>query len=43
MKSPRCNHTAAFKVKVAIAVLKGDQTLAVLAERFDCLPIEFEK
>ena len=35
MRRPRCNHTAAFKAKVAIAALKGDQTLAVFAEKFD--------
>jgi transposase len=38
MKRPRRNHTAAFKAKVAIAALKGDQTLAALAEKFDVHP-----
>ena len=38
MKRPRPNHTAVFKAKVAIAVIKGDQTLAQLAERFDVHP-----
>ena len=38
MRSPRRNHTAAFKAKVAIAALKGDETLAALAERFDIHP-----
>ena len=38
MRSPRRNHTAAFKAKVAIAALKGDETLAPLAERFDIHP-----
>ena len=33
MRRPRRNHTAAFKAKVAIAALKGDETLAALAER----------
>ena len=34
----RRNHTAAFKDKVAIAALKGDETLAALAEKFDVHP-----
>jgi hypothetical protein len=34
MRRPRRNHTAAFKAKVAIAALKGDETLAALAEKF---------
>ena len=38
MRRPRSNHTAAFKSKVAIAALKGDETLAALAERFDVHP-----
>ena len=37
MRRPRRNHTA-FKAKVAIAALKGDETLATLAERFDIHP-----
>ena len=28
MRRPRRNHTAAFKAKVAIAAVKGDETLA---------------
>jgi len=38
MRRPRRNHSAAFKAKVAIAAVKGDQTLAQLAERFDIHP-----
>ena len=38
MRSPRRNHTAAFKAKVAIAALKDDETLAALAEKFDVHP-----
>ena len=38
MRRPRRNHTASFKAKVAIAALKGDETLAALAERFDVYP-----
>ncbi len=35
MRSPRRNHSAAFKAKLALAAVKSDQTLAQLAERFD--------
>jgi len=35
MRRPRRNHTAVFKAKVAVAALKGDKTLAELAEKFD--------
>lgn len=38
MRRPRRNHTAAFKAKVAIAALKGDETLAALAKKFDVHP-----
>ena len=38
MRRPRRNHSAAFKAKVAIAAVKGDQTLTQLAERFDVHP-----
>ena len=34
-RRPRRNHTAAFKAKVALAAIKGDRTLAQLAEQFD--------
>jgi len=34
----RRNHTPAFKAKVALAALKGDRTLAQLAEQFDVHP-----
>ena len=34
-RRPRRNHTAAFKAKVALAALKGDKTLAELAQQFD--------
>ena len=34
-KRTRRNHSAAFKAKVALATLKGDKTLAELAQHFD--------
>jgi transposase len=34
----RRNHTPTFKAKVAIAAIKGDQTIAELAKRFDVHP-----
>jgi len=35
MKSKRRNHSGQFKAKVAFAALKGDQTLAELASRYE--------
>ena len=37
-KRARRNHTPAFKARVALAAIKGDQTLAQLAEQFDVHP-----
>ena len=37
-RRPRRNHSAAFKAKVALAAIKGEQTLAQLAEQFDVHP-----
>ena len=37
-RRPRRNHTPAFKAKVAVAAVKGDRTLAQLAEQFDVHP-----
>jgi transposase len=34
-RSPRRNHSPAFKAKVAIAAIKGEKTLAELAQQFD--------
>ena len=37
-KRPRRNHMAAFKAKVALAAVKGEKTLAELAQQFDVHP-----
>ena len=37
-RRPRRNHSRAFKAKVALAAIKGDRTLAQLAEQFDVHP-----
>jgi len=35
-KRPRRNHAPAFKAKVALAAIKGEKTLAELAQQFEC-------
>jgi transposase-like protein len=37
-RRPRRNHTPVFKSKVALAAIKGDKTLAELAQQFDVHP-----
>ena len=37
-RRPRRNHTPGFKAKVALDAIKGDRTLAQLAEQFDVHP-----
>ena len=37
-RRPRRNHTPAFKAKVALAAIKGEKTLAELAQQFDIHP-----
>jgi transposase-like protein len=37
-KRPRRNHSPAFKTKVPLAAIKGENTLAELAEQFDVNP-----
>ncbi len=37
-KRSRRTHSAAFKAKVALAALKGDKTLAELAQQYDVHP-----
>ena len=34
-RRPRRNHSPAFKAKVALAAVKGEKTLAELAQKFD--------
>ena len=34
-RRPRGNHSAAFKVKVALAAVRGDRTLSELVSQFD--------
>src|SRR3979411_861660 len=37
-RRPRRNHTPGFKAKVAVAAIKGDRTIAQLADQFDVHP-----
>mgnify|MGYP000188563989 FL=1 len=37
-RRPHRNHTPAFKAKVALAAVKGEKTLAELAQQFDIHP-----
>ena len=37
-RRPRRNHAPGFKAKVALAAIKGERTLAQLAEQFDVHP-----
>ncbi len=37
-RRPRRNHTPAFKAKVALAAVRGEKTLAELAQQFDNHP-----
>ena len=40
MKRTRRNHGATFKAQVAVAAIKGDKTLAELAEQFSVHPTQ---
>ena len=37
-RRPRRNHSPAFKSKVALAAIKGEQTITELAQKFDVHP-----
>jgi transposase len=37
-RRPRRNHSSAFKAKVAIAAIKGERTIAQIADQFDVHP-----
>jgi transposase len=37
-RRPRRNHSPAFKAKVAVAAIRGEKTLAELAQQFDVHP-----
>ena len=41
MKQSRKKHSPAFKAKVALAALQGDQTIAQLAGRFESTPARY--
>ena len=43
MKRTRRNHGAAFKAQVALAAVKGDKTLAELAEQFSVHPTQITR
>jgi transposase-like protein len=42
-RSPRRNRSPAFKAKVALEALKGEETLITIAERFDVHPNQITK
>ena len=39
-KRPRRNHSATFKAKVALAAVKGDKTVAEIAQQYEVHPTQ---
>ncbi len=39
-KRPRRNHSPAFKAKVALAAVKGDKTVAEIAQQYEVHPTQ---
>ena len=39
-KRPRRNHSATFKAKVALAAIKGDRTVAEIAQQYEVHPTQ---
>ena len=42
-RRPRRNHSPAFKAKVALEAIKGEEPIIVIAERFDVHPNQITK
>ena len=42
-RRPRRNHTSAFKSKVALAAIRGEQTLGDLAQQYDVHPNQIKQ
>jgi transposase len=42
-RRPRRNHAPAFKARVALEAVKGEETLIAIAERFDVHPNQITK
>ena len=42
-RRPRRNHSRAFKAKVALEAIKGEQPIITIAERFDVHPNQITK
>ena len=43
MRRKRRNHSSTFKAKVALTALKGDRTMAELADQFDVHPNQIQE